>query len=222
MKKMLVSVALSSSLLFGGDVLTGLPKMACETILCLSSGTRPSECNPPLNYFYSINYRKIKDTIKARRNFLQMCPIGSVSSDKGFTIYRDSLATIRVACTLENLNRVQRKNEEDEEFGWAGLNKNLPIRINPNLLYSCELLSKSVFSNIRPVYTCDKNKWYSSTDWNLGYTKLRISKSEYDKLDKDERVIGRNENIWYSEEGSSSTYYAKKIPINKNCWVFEY
>ena len=28
------------------DVLTGDTRLACEAILCLSSGTRPSECTP--------------------------------------------------------------------------------------------------------------------------------------------------------------------------------
>ena len=30
------------------DLLTGDTRLACEATLCLSSGTRPNECNPAL------------------------------------------------------------------------------------------------------------------------------------------------------------------------------
>ena len=38
-----------ATITFGEDLLTGTPKLACEAILCLSSGTRPGECSPSLN-----------------------------------------------------------------------------------------------------------------------------------------------------------------------------
>ena len=52
----------------------GDSKLACEALLCLSSGTRPHECNPALNRYFSIHKRKWKNTLKARRNFLRLCP----------------------------------------------------------------------------------------------------------------------------------------------------
>lgn len=55
--------------LFTGDV-----RLACEAVLCLSSGSRPSECSPSLDRYFSIKKRKMSDTLKARRNFLNMCP----------------------------------------------------------------------------------------------------------------------------------------------------
>ena len=66
---------------FAQDELTGDTRLACEAILCLSSGTRPSECNPSLNHYYGINKKKFKDTIKARKNFLNLCPVSDQTSE---------------------------------------------------------------------------------------------------------------------------------------------
>ncbi|KAA3682647.1 hypothetical protein E3U40_09795 [Campylobacter fetus subsp. venerealis] len=59
--------------------LTGDTKLACEALLCLSSGTRPSECSPSLNRYFSIKEKKWKDTIKAR---VSNWNINSIKLDK--------------------------------------------------------------------------------------------------------------------------------------------
>lgn len=59
------------------EVLTGDTRLACEAVLCLASGTRPSECAPSLNLYFSITARKFKDTLKKRRNFLNLCPVSN-------------------------------------------------------------------------------------------------------------------------------------------------
>ncbi|EDB8709774.1 conjugal transfer protein TrbM [Salmonella enterica subsp. enterica serovar Schwarzengrund] len=59
------------------EVLTGDTRLACEAVLCLSSGTRPSECRPSLNRYFSITARKFKNTLKKRRNFLNLCPVSN-------------------------------------------------------------------------------------------------------------------------------------------------
>lgn len=56
------------------DVLTGDMRLACEAILCLSSGDRPSECAPSIQRYFSIQHKKWKDTLNARRDFLNLCP----------------------------------------------------------------------------------------------------------------------------------------------------
>jgi hypothetical protein len=63
------------------DVLTGDTRLACEAILCLSSGTRPSECSPSLSRYFDIKKKFWSDTIKARFNFLQLCPASDDSSE---------------------------------------------------------------------------------------------------------------------------------------------
>lgn len=59
------------------EVLTGDTRLACEAVLCLASGTRPSECAPSLNRYFSITARKFSDTLKKRRNFLNLCPVSN-------------------------------------------------------------------------------------------------------------------------------------------------
>ncbi|CAB3744876.1 TrbM/KikA/MpfK family conjugal transfer protein [Achromobacter kerstersii] len=64
-----------------GDVLEGDKRLACEAILCLSSGTRPSECAPSLSRYFGINMKKLSDTLEARRDFLSLCPASEDSKE---------------------------------------------------------------------------------------------------------------------------------------------
>lgn len=57
---------------FTGDV-----KLACEAILCLSSGSAPSQCQPSLSRYFGIKMDEMSDTITARLNFLNLCPTAS-------------------------------------------------------------------------------------------------------------------------------------------------
>ncbi|MBT0963018.1 TrbM/KikA/MpfK family conjugal transfer protein [Denitromonas iodatirespirans] len=63
------------------QVLTGDTRLACEAILCLSSGSRPSECSPSIRRYFNIHKRKWKDTLKARTNFLKLCPASNTDSN---------------------------------------------------------------------------------------------------------------------------------------------
>ena len=63
------------------EVLTGDVRLACEAVLCLSSGDRPSECAPSIKRYFSIRHKKLGDTLKARRNFLKMCPASSENAE---------------------------------------------------------------------------------------------------------------------------------------------
>ncbi|WP_368044266.1 TrbM/KikA/MpfK family conjugal transfer protein [uncultured Bilophila sp.] len=40
--------------------LSGDTKLACEAILCLSSGTRPGECGPALSRYFGISKKKME------------------------------------------------------------------------------------------------------------------------------------------------------------------
>lgn len=84
MKKKLLSSLVVAVAAFGSvgtasaqEVLTGDTRLACEAVLCLASGTRPSECAPSLNRYFSITARKFSDTLKKRRNFLNLCPVSN-------------------------------------------------------------------------------------------------------------------------------------------------
>lgn len=89
------------------DELTGDTKLACEALLCLSSGTRPGECGPALSRYFGISHKKWKDTVKARRNFLNQCP--TVGEDASMPSLVEAILQGAGRCTAELLNRQLRK-----------------------------------------------------------------------------------------------------------------
>lgn len=78
MNKSLLAVASAAILLVAtlvqAEELTGDAKLACEAILCLSTNTRPTECNESLRRYFSIKHKKAHKTARARRDFLKQCP----------------------------------------------------------------------------------------------------------------------------------------------------
>ncbi|SPY08454.1 TrbM/KikA/MpfK family conjugal transfer protein [Oligella urethralis] len=67
--------------------LSGDTKLACEAILCLSSGTRPSECTPSLRKFFSIWDKKPWKIPQKRLNFLNLCPVvGAGAAASGIAV----------------------------------------------------------------------------------------------------------------------------------------
>lgn len=92
-----------TSLSWGDDELTDEQKLACEAILCLSTGTPPSECDAALDYFYSIKRKKPSDTRDARKSFLKKCPD---SDAEGMPSLVDAIVNYSCSsCTVEKLNR---------------------------------------------------------------------------------------------------------------------
>lgn len=91
---------------FADDVMNGDTRLACEAVLCLSSGDRPSECAPSIKRYFSIRHKKMGDTLKARRNFLKMCPASSETAEMaGLT---DAIAEGAGRCDAQELNRMMR------------------------------------------------------------------------------------------------------------------
>lgn len=88
------------------DVLTGDTRLACEAILCLSSGTRPGECSPSLSRYFGIQKRKFSDTIKARLNFLNLCPVSSQTPAMSALVSAISRGAGR--CDAQSLNNTLR------------------------------------------------------------------------------------------------------------------
>ena len=117
MKKITLLLALSLFLPMptwaDDNELTGDTKLACEALLCLSSGTRPGECGPSLSRYFGISYKKWKDTVKARRNFLSLCP--TVSEDPSMPTLVEAILNGAGRCTAELLNRQLRKQVVVEE-----------------------------------------------------------------------------------------------------------
>lgn len=87
--------------LFTGDV-----RLACEAVLCLSSGTRPSECAPSLKRYYNISFKKMSKTIRERKKFLNMCP--TASHDAKMVALVDAISNGAGRCDYASLNSTLR------------------------------------------------------------------------------------------------------------------
>jgi hypothetical protein len=84
------------------DVLTGDPRLACEAILCLASGTRPPECASSLSRYFSISFRDWRDTVKGRVNFLNQCPAANQTAEMASLVSAMSVGA--GSCDAQSLN----------------------------------------------------------------------------------------------------------------------
>jgi hypothetical protein len=199
------------------EELTGDTKLACEAILCLSSGERPEECTPSINHYFSLKAKKMSDTIKKRRNFLQLCPDGGDTED---LVYKDLKENVLPnsdprKCTAEYLN----KQIEVQENNSYNSNSNSGIytssyqtyRVNPVVPRECQALYSHSYTDLnQPQYVCDK-KFYSSLEWKLGATLQAVSYREYMALSNNSR--------YYLDDGNGYAYYYKQVPFTKTCFV---
>lgn len=85
------------------DLLTGDTRLACEAVLCLSTGTRPSECSSSLSRYFGIRKKKLSDTLKARVDFLEMCPASNQTPE--MTSLVRAIAHGAGRCDAASLNR---------------------------------------------------------------------------------------------------------------------
>jgi hypothetical protein len=87
---------------YGASMLGGDEKLACEALLCLAAATVPPECRPSLSKYFSIVLKTISKTIRARQDFLNLCP---VSKDEGMPGLIAVISNGAGQCDLESLNR---------------------------------------------------------------------------------------------------------------------
>ena len=88
MKRMFHSTLLLATLTHGpaaggGDLLTGMTRLSCEALLCLSSDARPATCGPALSYYFAIKKAAWPATFAARLRFLNKCPTGAPGLARG-------------------------------------------------------------------------------------------------------------------------------------------
>lgn len=133
------------------NLLTGDVRLACEAILCLSSGSRPNECQPAIERYFSINHRKIRDTINARRNFLSICPS---SRENAMPRLIEVLVNGAGRCDAKELNRVMEASYQEyvcsERPSFS--RDSDPV---------CKWVTKSYVRNAKPAY-CSA---YFSHEW---------------------------------------------------------
>jgi len=116
MKRLVLTVALGAMTIgtapaqaegFTGDV-----RLACEAILCLSTGQRPGECSPSLRRYFGITAKKLSDTLTKRRNFLNLCP--AASSDGNMQSLVNAIVNGAGRCDAASLNASLRVWRNDE------------------------------------------------------------------------------------------------------------
>ena len=153
------------------DFLTGNTKLACEAILCLSTGNRPSECSPSIHKYFSINHKKISDTIKARRNFLNLCP--TVSEDKQMASLVDAIANGAGRCDVESLNKnlLSKKRRLGSYINWN----------NPQLPSYCQAYyNHSYTDSVKPKWQCTK----TVKEAKLVYGNSRFEKARIEQVER--------------------------------------
>lgn len=89
-------------------------KAACEAVLCLSSGTRPDECAPSLARYFSISFRRWSDTVRARQNFLNLCPI--VGRDAAMSSLTRAISNGAGRCDAATLNSALQNGDETSSY----------------------------------------------------------------------------------------------------------
>mgnify|MGYP003482222161 FL=1 len=233
---MAIMLGLSINLLADENELTGDRRTACEVLLCLSSGQRPGECNPPLRHFYSIKGKKPGDTLKKRRKFLELCPTDSGNTATNIILadYKGMLASVNPdECKPEYLNNQFQNINRDTHIKYYRNNyltsdsiKNSYTRINPNMPSHCPTFINHEYTDYRmPKYGCD-GKYYTVAGFNRGYELITITKEEYGKLNPNDRHYETRSYSYECGGDSSRTcyvkeeYYYQKIKIPKTCWSY--
>ena len=114
---------------------------ACEAILCLSSGQRPSQCEPPIRRYFSISYRKLSDTLKGRADFLRLCPVAKTDSKMaGLT---DAIVNGAGRCDAASLNANQ--------MVWQGIGGESRTYISNSMPAACTTLVTHAYTDLKPT-----------------------------------------------------------------------
>jgi len=156
------------------DVLTGDTRLACEAVLCLSSGTRPGECAPSLARYFGIKFDKPWDTIKARIDFLNMCP---AHNEPGMPSLITAIANGAGQCDATYLNR----------FNKIKMNRKECTKDRFTREQTCTTKEVELISNKKPAY-CQIYESHEYTDLNTRYVgDMRIGgrwadANEYDSV----------------------------------------
>lgn len=174
MKKILFSLALvlfSSSAISANDaasdLLTGDTRLACEAILCLSSsaGKGISECAPSIKKYFSINAKKMKDTIKKRKNFLELCP---ASEDEGMPALVETLSKYNGHCTAEILNKelVEKKRVMiNEGRRWDDIEYRTLYKISNRLPSDCKEMKSNKYTDYNNLRYEGIGEWQEEDDF---------------------------------------------------------
>lgn len=177
------------------DVLTGYTRLACEALLCLSSGTRPSECSPALSRYFGIHKRKLSDTISARLDFLNLCPASAMNGQMQSLVRAISRGAGR--CDPESLNR---------DLGRWGNTDQYPLQISNQLPRYCSVYTShefTYFDGTLPRYVGTPQEggyWVAEKDYERERAKYEAALAERRANEERERN-GRGNGTGFGYQG---------------------
>lgn len=136
----LAALAFTAMPVQADELFTGDVRLACEAILCLSSGTRPSECAPSINRYFSITAKKMSDTIAKRKDFLNLCP--AASYDSKMVALVDAISNGAGRCDYASLNATLRV------WRWNGNDGNSETYIRNGLPSYCSAYNNNDYTDL--------------------------------------------------------------------------
>ncbi|MDP8042526.1 TrbM/KikA/MpfK family conjugal transfer protein [Pasteurella atlantica] len=195
--------------------LTGDTRLSCEAILCLASGTRPSECSPSIKRYFSIHARKPGDLIRKRLSFLNLCPrnhnddekkalaqigIDTNEQKKGMDSLTSVIVKLPHECTPEALNSDIEYKTEKSCDGGRDCTYYYYHRINPRMPKSCVNLVNHQWTRLElPTY-------YGSSAWISGryatnltprwFFKEELAKFKIEEAKRKEQEARKNSYRW--------------------------
>lgn len=184
------------------DLLTGDTRLACEAVLCLSSSTRPGECAPALSRYFGIKFDKPWDTVKARIDFLNMCP---ASNEPGMPALIQAIGNGAGQCDaafLNQFNTVQMERKVCKKTGWGSDDR------------SCSSRTVTLISDKKPTY-CQVYESHEYTDLNTRYVGTMFTGGRWADPDEYDRVL-QNYNDNYQPVPKDVTYSSKDTGRNDN------
>lgn len=127
-------------------VIAGDTRLACEAILCLSSGQRPDQCTPSIARYFSITGRRLSDTIQGRINFLNLCP--AAGADGNMKSLVSAIANAVGRCDVASLNTQLMTTYSGDESGRYSISNALPANCSSytSHVYTADLAGQT------PVY----------------------------------------------------------------------
>ncbi|EDP6893718.1 conjugal transfer protein TrbM [Campylobacter lari] len=211
----LATTILIGSNIYANEILSGDTRLACEAILCLSSGTRPSECSSALTRYFSIHFKKPWKTINARKAFLNLCPVQNDTNVEDLVLKNlvdDILPSADPRqCTPEYLNTQIETQRSDRKIVGYRIKTTMP-----NFCY--QLINHEYTDYKMPKYKCS-DEFYSPLEWQLNYKLQQISKYEYNQLPNEQKYMEAIK-CFGNRDDNCYNYYKKISPINKTCWTY--
>lgn len=149
----------------------GETQLSCSAILCLASAQRPGECAPPIAHYFSIVRAKFWETLQARLDFLNLCPVG-ITGD--MTSMKSALIRGAGQCDASSLNVSQFISRRDED-GYVA--DRMPS-------YCTEYASHQYVRVVLPLYVGTPQRggyWVESRDYQTAIASYSAKWAEIDR-----------------------------------------